>query len=286
MLYSFLMTFMGNIEHMEEVRTIMDTKKSRFDSLLHEELSECHCLTKPAIEMITCLLNLINDLIFNLLTGIGDHIPREIRRDILPVISTVAMNILTRLNGKTEEFQDYAYLGLPMDNTADDILVPTMFTEIWVPLSCATKATNAINEYFNSSSKDRYSRTGNNAWELYAAKANDVWMSMSYSNGTDIWKDGAFRIDPYWFVDNSDSYIDLYRPIWILLYEKKIPFRLHWGKVFPKIDDKEYDWRKIIVKDQYPRLAEFLDFRKKKDPNGIFLSTFWRHWFDIKDETK
>ena len=98
MLYSFLMTFMGNIEHMEEVRTIMDTKKSRFDSLLHEELSECHCLTKPAIEMITCLLNLINDLIFNLLTGIGDHIPREIRRDILPVISTVAMNILTRLN--------------------------------------------------------------------------------------------------------------------------------------------------------------------------------------------
>ena len=283
MLYSFLMTFMGNIEHMEEVRTIMDTKKSRFDSLLHEELSECHCLTKPAIEMITCLLNLINDLIFNLLTGIGDHIPREIRTDILPVISTVAMNILTRLNGKTEEFQDHAYLGLPMDNTADDILVPTMFTEIWVPLSCATKATNAINEYFNSSSKDRYSRTGNNAWELYAAKPNNVWMSMSYSNGTDIWKDGAFRIDPYWFVDNSDCYIDLYRPIWILLHEKKIPFRLHWGKVFPKIDDNEYDWRKIIVKDRYPRLAEFLDFRKKKDPNGIFLSTFWRYWFDIKD---
>ena len=47
-------------------------------------------------------------------------------------------------------------------------------------------------------------------------------------------------------------------------------------------DKKEYNWRKIIVKDQYPHLAQFLAIREKKDPNGIFLSSFWRLWFDIK----
>ena len=46
------------------------------------------------------------------------------------------------------------------------------------------------------------------------------------------WKDGAFRIDPLWFVHNSEDYIDLYQPIWILLHTKQIPFRLHWGKIF------------------------------------------------------
>ena len=305
MLYSFLMTLMGNIEDMEKVREIMAGQKSRFDWLLHKELTECHHLPKPEIEMITRVLNLINDLIFNLCTRIGDHIiPREIRRDILPVISAVAMNILTRLDGKTDKFQDHAYLGLPMDNTADDILVPTMFTEIWVPLTYATRATRAIRDYFNGPPDDQsyaaiviraikrffgghtpedcYSRTGNNAWELYAAKASDAWMSMSYSNGDDVWKYGAFRIDPYWFILNSEDYIDLYRPIWILLHKQNIPFRLHWGKIFPKMDDSAYDWRSIIVKNQFPRLAEFLAFRELKDPNGIFLSSFWRYWFDIE----
>ena len=306
MLYSFLMTFMGNIEDMDKVREIMASLKSRFDWLLRKELTEGHHqLPKPEIEIIINLLNLINELVFNLCTGIGERIPHGIRREILPVISAVAMNILTRLDGKIENFQDHAYLGLPMDNTADDILVPTMFTEIWVPVSYATRATRAVRDHFNGPPEDqscaaiatraikecfgsrtpdgdRYSRTGNNAWELYAAKASDAWMSMSYSNGNDIWKHGAFRIDPYWWIFNSEDYIDLYRPIWVLLHEENIPFRLHWGKIFPKMDDRAYDWRRIIVKDQFPRLAEFLAFRELKDPNGIFLSSFWRYWLDIK----
>ena len=272
MVYSFLNTLMGNIEDMEKVRKIMAGLKSHFDQLMEKEYDQ-----QKKHEVGT-----INKIIFSLVTGIADRIKPETHREILPVISAVAMNILTRLEGKTVNFQDHAYLGLPMDNSADDILVPFMFTEIWVPLSCATQATTAISNYFNSSSKDRYSRTGDNAWELYAAKATDAWMSMSYSNGTDIWKDGAFRIDPFWFVFNSEDYIDLYRPIWILLHKENIPFRLHWGKIFPRMgDDKEHDWRKIIVKNQYPRLAQFLAFREKKDPNGIFLSSFWRYWFDI-----
>ena len=129
---------------------------------------------------------LFNQIIFSLVTGIADHIKSDTRREILPVISAVAMNILTRLQWKTVNFQDHAYLGLPMDNFVDEILVPFMFTEIWVPLSCATKATNAISDYFNSSSKDHFSCTGDNAWELYAAKATDAWLNMSYSNGTDV----------------------------------------------------------------------------------------------------
>ena len=36
--------------------------------------------------------------------------------------------------GKPTLFDDYYWRSLPMDNTADDILLGTEFTEIWVPL--------------------------------------------------------------------------------------------------------------------------------------------------------
>ena len=281
MLYSFLMTLMGNIEDMDAVRQIIAEKESQFKDLMKTELKDEHGLKPVQAKIITELINAINQIIFNLITGIGDQIPSQIRRALLPVFSAAAMNILTNLDNHIP-FQDHAFLGLPMDNTADDTLVPTMFTEIWIPLSYATKATNAISDYFKGLlSLNRYSRTGSSAWELYSAKPTDAWMSMSYSDGTDDWKDGAFRIDPLWFIHNNDDYLDLYRPIWILLYEQKIPFRLHWGKIFPSMEDTKYNWRDIMVQSQYPRLAQFLEFRAQKDPNGIFLSSFWRYWLDV-----
>lgn len=169
-----------------------------------------------------------------------------------------------------------------MDNTADDIIVPTMFTEIWVPLSRATEATTTLQQYFSKDHKDfnDFYRTGNNGWELYASKPSPAWMSMSYSNGGDEWKDGVFRVDPYWFVHNSGNPRELYRPIWLLFKKKGIPFRLHWAKVFPALDDKEIT-AKDLVADQYPQLEKFLDLRKKRDPSGIFLSSYWSHWLGL-----
>ena len=278
MLYCFLMTLMGNIDDMDAVRRIIDDKKSQFQKLMTIELKE-DGLNEIKAKATKERINAINQIIFNLVTGIGDQIPSEIREYILPVLSAAAMNILTSLDNHIS-FQDHAYLGLPMDNTADDILVPTMFTEIWVPLPFATKTTTLLRDYF-ASGPNRYSRTGNNAWELYAAKASSAWMSMSYSDGKDVWKDGAFRIDPFWFIHNKSKYLDIYRPIWIQLHDEKIPFRLHWGKIFPSVSDKEYKWREIMVQSQYPRLTNFLALRREKDPSGIFLSSFCRYWLGV-----
>ena len=279
MLYSFLMTLMGNIDDMDAVRQIIGDKESQFQKLMRKELTDEHGLNQIQAKVITELINAINQIIFNLITGISDKIPSKIREAILPVLSAAAMNILTSLDDRIP-FQDHAYLGLPMDNTADDILVPTMFTEIWVPLPFATKTTRVLRDHF-ASGFNRYSRTGNSAWELYASKASSAWMSMSYSDGKDVWKDGAFRIDPLWFIHNNTEYLDIYRPIWIQLHNENIPFRLHWGKIFPSVSDKEYNWREIMVRSQYPRLTNFLALRQLKDPRGIFLSSFWRYWFGV-----
>lgn len=278
MVYCFLMTLMGNIDDMDAVRQIMDDKESQFQKLMRKYLTDEKGMNEPHAKLTTKLLNAVNQMIFNLVTAIGDHTPAHICKALLPVFSAAVMNILTSLD-EDISFHDHAYLSLPMDNTADDILVPTMFTEIWVPLPFATKATRALRDHFKG--LFRYSRTGNSAWELYASKASSAWMSMSYSDGSDIWKEGAFRIDPLWFIHNSEEYLDLYRPVWELLYRKKIPFRLHWGKIFPSMSDTEHDWREIIVRSQYPCLTKFLDVRKLKDPKNIFLSSFWRYWLGL-----
>ena len=169
-----------------------------------------------------------------------------------------------------------------MDNSADDILIPIMFTEIWVPLSYAVEVTSALRTYFNEIPSERITRTGNNAWELYPAKPSKAWLSMSYSDGSDVWKDGAFRIDPFWFIHNSGDYRDLYRPIWMLLKDKAVPYRLHWAKSFPDMQDPDIT-AKFLVNDQYPKLSEFLALRESKDPDGIFVNSYWRHWLGIKN---
>ena len=113
---------------------------------------------------------------------------------LLPHFTTLAISLLNEID-KNVEFQDYGYSGLPMDNSADDIIVPVMWTELWAPLSRATEITTLLRDYFKNLPKSNtFNRTGNNAWELYATKPSDAWLSMAYSDGQDEWKDGAFRV--------------------------------------------------------------------------------------------
>lgn len=122
-------------------------------------------------------------------------------------------------------------------------------------------------------------KTGNNGWELYATKKSDAWLSMAYSNDHDDWKDGAFRVDPYWFIHNSASFRDLYRPIWKLLKDMEIPYRLHWGKSFPTRDDTDITPEHLMK--TYNKLPDFLKLREEKDPKNVFLNSYWSHWLGI-----
>jgi D-arabinono-1,4-lactone oxidase len=183
--------------------------------------------------------------------------------------------------GEPQSFRDYAWTGLPMDNEVNDALLPTSFTEIWLPLPRVEQVMQLLHTFFSEPHCDQasYARTGLYGWELYAAKATSFSMSASHSDGTDEWKDGVFRIDPYWFAANpGDPTKTFYPQLWGLLREHKIPFRLHWGKYQPS---EELSCWAEFLKSQYPKWDEFLSLRKRRDPNGIFLTSYWRERFEL-----
>jgi D-arabinono-1,4-lactone oxidase len=100
-------------------------------------------------------------------------------------------------------------------------------------------------------------------------------LNPAYTDGSaeDEWKDGAFRIDIYWFARNAgDPAQTFYPQFWNLLRDKCIPYRLHWGKFLPDGDTAAF----AAVKAQYPKWDDFLDQRAAADPDGTFLNEYWR----------
>ncbi|HEX2087202.1 MAG TPA: D-arabinono-1,4-lactone oxidase [Solirubrobacteraceae bacterium] len=187
--------------------------------------------------------------------------------------------------GQPATFRDHAFLGLPMDNAADDTLLPTQFTEIWVPLGRTREVMGLLRDYFAAPEDDdeAYRRTGTYAWELYAAEPSPFWLNASYSAGDDEWKDGAFRVDPYVFAENAGDPRDtLFAPVWELLRERGVPFRLHWGKFHPAVARGDDRWVEFL-RAQYPRWDDFLALRERRDPNNLFLTDYWRHRFGLWD---
>jgi hypothetical protein len=188
--------------------------------------------------------------------------------------------------GKPQTFQDHGWHGLPMDNQASDVLMPTEFTEAWTPLPRAAETMRLLREYFAAPSDDAkaLARTGTYAWELYAAKPQPFWLNAGHSSGEDEWRHGAFRVDPYWFAENAADPVEtLYAGLWSLLREAEIPFRLHWGKFQPRYPAGDRSWVDFF-RAQYPRWDDFLRLRAERDPNNIFLTEYWRERFGLWDE--
>ena len=182
-----------------------------------------------------------------------------------------------------QSFRDWGWQGLPMDNQASDVLAPTEFTEIWIPLPYTQKAMVLLRDYFAAPGKtdqEALARTGTYAFEIYAAKPNPFWMSMSHSDGRDEWKDGVVRVDAYWFVGNAGNPAEVFYPqFWKLFREAGIPFRLHWGKFQPMLSDGDPEGWVEFFRKQYPRWDDFLARRREKDPQGIFFTEYWRQRF-------
>jgi hypothetical protein len=189
--------------------------------------------------------------------------------------------------GRPQTFQDWAWHGLPMDNQASDVLMPTEFTEAWVPLSHAPHALGLLREYFAAAGEDdaeALRRAGTYAWELYAAMPERFWMNAAHSSGEDEWREGALRIDPYWFAENAEDPAEtLFAGLWNVLREAEIPFRLHWGKFQPPVSAGDRTWVDFF-RAQYPRWDDFLHLRAERDPNNIFLTDYWRDRFGLWDE--
>jgi hypothetical protein len=189
--------------------------------------------------------------------------------------------------GKPQSFQDWGWHGLPMDNQADDVLLPTEFTEAWVPLLRTEQTMRVLRDYFAapSDAAEALKRTGTYAWELYAAMAQPFWMNAAHSSGEDEWRGGVFRVDPYWFAENAADPVEFYSGLWSLLREAEIPFRLHWGKFQPRYPAGDRSWVDFF-RTQYPRWDDFLRLRAERDPNNIFLTDYWRERFGLWDEPR
>jgi len=165
------------------------------------------------------------------------------------------------------KFWDVWWRGLPMDNRVDDKLMPTLFTEIWIPLEKATTVMRRMRELYK---KNGQKATGSYSCEIYAAKASDFWLSPSHGGD-------RVRIDIFWFGYNESSPAENYYPqFWeMLMTDPDLQCRFHWGKFMPV--DPQY------ISKQYPRWNDFMALRREMDPDGIFLTRYWQEHLGLTE---
>jgi hypothetical protein len=158
-----------------------------------------------------------------------------------------------------QQFQDYWWSGLPMDNQMGDRIMPVWFTELWIPINQSQAVMNDLLNFYNQGLQN----TGSFSVEIYAAKNSPFWMSPAYQ--TDV-----IRIDVFWFANTAGSPIPFYQKFWDLL--QKYNFRPHWGKYLPDgVGSQGVSYLKSI----YPKWNDWMNLRQQNDPNNVFVNDYW-----------
>ena len=176
--------------------------------------------------------------------------------------------------GEETTFQDWYWRSLCMDNTADDVMLGTEFVEIWLPIQYTQQAMVVLRDMFEAKGA---AATGYYAQEVYAAAPSSGWLNPSYSDGQDEYANGVCRFDVYWYRDNEgqpDGAHAFFRQYWDLLRDKGIPFRFHWGKFVPYYDFPQWS---AYYRANLPMFDAFMALREQRDPQGMFLTTYWRN---------
>lgn len=153
----------------------------------------------------------------------------------------LSLFVTTGKNGAPtkQEFSDRWFLGLPMDNQMDDLLMPTWFTEAFIPFEVGDGRVNAVirklRELFDADGtpEGAYANTGSFCVELYAAKAEPNFM-LSPAFGSEH----SFRVDLFWFAKNAGDPVRDFFPIFWETLEEFSP-RYHWGKFLPSPEDRK-----------------------------------------------
>ena len=171
----------------------------------------------------------------------------------------------------TQEFCDRGFMGLPLDNQMDDLLMPTWFTELWVPFTPGDgrlqETIARLRRCFDAdgTAQGAYAATGAFAFELYVAKADHTFF-LSPATGSH-----AFRVDVFWFGNNQANPVtDFYPRFWKAL--EPLGYRLHWGKFLPPPDAARPD----RLTARYPNWERWKAVRARVDPSGLFLTRYWR----------
>jgi hypothetical protein len=163
--------------------------------------------------------------------------------------------------GEPQRFWDSWCHGLPMDNQISETFLPTTFTEIWLPLERAGEVMRALRDHYR---RGGYEATGAFLCEVYAARETRGWLHPGHARD-------SLRIDLFWFARNpGDPARGFFVQFWELL--RPFGYRLHLGKYLP-IDAALGSGH---LRRYTPRWDDFLALRARLDPNGVFLTRYWR----------
>lgn len=167
---------------------------------------------------------------------------------------------------RKETFNDRWLAVLPCDDQARvDTLVKVVFTEIWLPLDQLSNALDRLTRLVEDPAV-----ASNIIVELYGAKASPFWLSPSFDRD-------VVRVDVFWWAHNIGSARRHFAQFWNVLLE--LPgARLHWGKHLPDVGSTygSVTFNPALLRDRYPRLEDWLRIRQRLDPDGVFLSEYWR----------
>lgn len=155
-----------------------------------------------------------------------------------------------------QEFWDTWWQGLPMDDEMSDHLMPTWFTELWVPLERATDVMRTLRELYADMT---LREMGPFCVELYAGASAPFWLHPSGGRDT-------LRVDVFWFGKNQGDPRVFYRRFWEAL--ARYGYRPHWGKYAAVLERTE-------LEALYPHLPRFRELCRERDPNGVFRSSYW-----------
>lgn len=193
------------------------------------------------------------------------YLSRYIERCTPHVLPKIINFFVPANKGKPQIFWDYWWQGLPMDDEVDDDLIPTEFTEMWVPIERTQDVMAALRDHYREGG---WQATGTYLCEIYAAKASDMWISPAFERN-------VLRIDIFWFARNSNNPESTYYPqFWKLL--QGFGCRFHWGKNLP-LEPTLPNY----LESQYPRWSDFMRLRAELDPDQVFVSDYWRRRLGI-----
>jgi D-arabinono-1,4-lactone oxidase len=284
---SIFYTIIGNLGDLSRAKALLRPTWQQLGEALSLVVAALHLpewVAKAATAAAAVGVDAFIDVLMPFAHEIQKKLP-EIFPKVLEVFEPLDSTKKGMQKGEPQSFRDWAWQGLPMDNQASDVLVPTEFTEMWLPVQRATEVMKLLKAYFDEpeGADEALRRTGTYAWELYGAEPTKFWMNCSHSDGADEWKDGVFRVDVYWFANNPGDPAETFYPqFWQLLRDNGVPFRLHWGKFQPVYAAGDRSWVDFF-RGQFPRWDDFLALRARKDPNNLFLTDYWRARFGLWD---
>jgi FAD/FMN-containing dehydrogenase len=189
---------------------------------------------------------------------LGQAEPAWYLRPFAKLVRKHAQWLLNTFNPEgTQEFWDIWWKGLPMDNQIDDYLMPTWFTEIWIPIEQTQDVMRTLRDMYEGMSLEDI---GYFCVEIYAGAPEPFWLHPSGNRET-------VRIDFFWFGYNDGDPREYFQRFWDVL--ARFQYRGHLGKYVPQLPADKLDAL-------YPELPRFRQLCRERDPHGIFRTDYWR----------